>query len=796
MQIAIDRSSQRTSESATRTSGARAPAPLPVQRRATPPARPPAEPARATLERAFGADVFAGRGHAGAAVGNRATQETLGAQGGSVIQAKTAGPGVGAGSGSDRGAHPTGIPSPVRSKMEAAFGAEFSGVRVHPRSSRAVELGALAYTQGEHVHFAPGQFQPESPAGQALLGHELAHVVQQRQGRVQATRQLKPHVWINDSSQLEQEAEALGRRAARGETGLTSAPRVGGPGREVIQGAFTAHAVVEGNNESAYAATDVNIADLKMSKKMRPPTKLKTAQGSHILAWELKVREWSALFVGACEAVLDKLLEQIKTDEKYDEESDTQKERPHLRHEVEWLTEAAQKLPLSGWTRYVSHVVTQYIKLYQKSGFTVYGGKVTPKGHGESSVLYNLDKWAKTLTGVTAEQVAEQAIDLVDVRSVVAEGSKYKALHNLVDALFTLFPQLFNNKLLYKPTDRQLAGLAYSYSKDELKHLLATGSTLEPTRDPPPGLPTSSATSIVPKPDEVDTAMASEPFVARARAELKSGRSSSEQFQPTDVTVKDVALADERPDTQFRGVQGSHTIAWSLERRAWRRLFGDGQSLSDVRKGLDKTLNEDEKSAKDMVAAGDTDKASGDRTALMGEVSSALSAKSLAEWTELLDNWIERYVSIYQRSPFATFNEVASTGDSTPRGHGEGKALAKLQQWEDILAGGRSLPTTVMPDTVAVNALALLDLGETAGVRTRLSSVLDDLTTRWKEDFERAFPNVFNTYKTDIEAALDEEKTDTGRALPALDKRDRKPPKRPGDGDPGTSSTGKRKKTG
>ena len=167
MQIAIDRSSPSISRSAHRTSRARAAAPPRAQTRALPQARPPAEPARATLERAFGPDLFAA----------------------------------------------TGIPSPVRAKMEAAFGADFSGVRVHPRSSRAVELGALAYTQGSEIHVAPGQWAPETRQGQELLGHELAHVVQQREGRVQATAQYKG-VALNADSRLEAEADAMGRRAA------------------------------------------------------------------------------------------------------------------------------------------------------------------------------------------------------------------------------------------------------------------------------------------------------------------------------------------------------------------------------------------------------------------------------------------------------------------------------------------------------------------------------------------------------------------------------------------------------
>jgi Domain of unknown function (DUF4157) len=118
------------------------------------------------------------------------------------------------------------MPDAVRAKMERSFGADFSQVRVH-EGPHVAGLGALAYTQGTDIHFAPGQYQPESQHGQALLGHELTHVVQQSQGRVAATRQAKG-VRINDDAALEREADELGARAARGEpvdANAAAAPR-------------------------------------------------------------------------------------------------------------------------------------------------------------------------------------------------------------------------------------------------------------------------------------------------------------------------------------------------------------------------------------------------------------------------------------------------------------------------------------------------------------------------------------------------------------------------------------------
>ncbi len=106
------------------------------------------------------------------------------------------------------------LPLPVQNKMEATMGADFSNVNIHPNSQQAQEVGALAYTQGNDVHFAPGQFDPNSQKGQSLIGHELAHVVQQRQGRVQATTQAKG-LPVNDDPALEKEADVIGEKAAQ-----------------------------------------------------------------------------------------------------------------------------------------------------------------------------------------------------------------------------------------------------------------------------------------------------------------------------------------------------------------------------------------------------------------------------------------------------------------------------------------------------------------------------------------------------------------------------------------------------
>ncbi len=69
------------------------------------------------------------------------------------------------------------------SRLGGAFGADFSRVRVHTGEAGAEAAGRLearAFTVGEHVAFAAGEYRPGTLIGDALIAHELAHVLQQQ----------------------------------------------------------------------------------------------------------------------------------------------------------------------------------------------------------------------------------------------------------------------------------------------------------------------------------------------------------------------------------------------------------------------------------------------------------------------------------------------------------------------------------------------------------------------------------------------------------------------------------------
>jgi len=78
--------------------------------------------------------------------------------------------------------------------MEAYFGHDFSGVRVHTDDRAAEAAHAIdsdAFTLGNQVVFAAGRWAPETAAGSRLLAHELTHVIQQRSALAPVTGRLE-----------------------------------------------------------------------------------------------------------------------------------------------------------------------------------------------------------------------------------------------------------------------------------------------------------------------------------------------------------------------------------------------------------------------------------------------------------------------------------------------------------------------------------------------------------------------------------------------------------------------------
>jgi hypothetical protein len=102
-------------------------------------------------------------------------------------------------------ANNTGLPDRLKAGIESLSGMSMDHVKVHYNSAEPAQLNAHAYAQGRAIHLAPGQ--------ERHLPHEAWHLVQQAQGRVRPTMQMKGDTPINDDAALEREADQMGAAA-------------------------------------------------------------------------------------------------------------------------------------------------------------------------------------------------------------------------------------------------------------------------------------------------------------------------------------------------------------------------------------------------------------------------------------------------------------------------------------------------------------------------------------------------------------------------------------------------------
>ncbi|MEL7146865.1 MAG: DUF4157 domain-containing protein, partial [Bacteroidota bacterium] len=109
-----------------------------------------------------------------------------------------------------------GLPSGLKAGLESASGYAMDDVKVHYNSPKPAKINALAYSQGSNIHLGPGQ--------EKHLPHEAWHVVQQKQGRVRPTLQMKTGISVNDDQRLEREADIMGERLASGSVALNKHP--------------------------------------------------------------------------------------------------------------------------------------------------------------------------------------------------------------------------------------------------------------------------------------------------------------------------------------------------------------------------------------------------------------------------------------------------------------------------------------------------------------------------------------------------------------------------------------------
>ena len=99
--------------------------------------------------------------------------------------------------------HPLHMPDELRARLESRTGVDLGNVQLR-ESGQPESIGARAFTRGNVIDFAPGEFQPGTQEGEALIGHEVSHVLQQAGGQVRADSGASP---VNADPSLERAAD-------------------------------------------------------------------------------------------------------------------------------------------------------------------------------------------------------------------------------------------------------------------------------------------------------------------------------------------------------------------------------------------------------------------------------------------------------------------------------------------------------------------------------------------------------------------------------------------------------------
>ncbi|HAS40740.1 MAG TPA: hypothetical protein DCS93_09690 [Microscillaceae bacterium] len=164
----------------------------------------------------------------------------------------------------------TGLPTRLKDGIENLSGYTMDDVKVHYNSSKPAQLNAHAYAQSTDIHVGPGQEQH--------LPHEAWHVVQQKQGRVKPTMQLKGKVAVNDDVDLEKEADIMGAKAQNTKSEAT-------PTRSTMQSEPSADGIVQRviHHNVAQDGTEYWTTDLEVDTITRYDTKEEAQEAEKLI---------------------------------------------------------------------------------------------------------------------------------------------------------------------------------------------------------------------------------------------------------------------------------------------------------------------------------------------------------------------------------------------------------------------------------------------------------------------------------------------------------------------------------
>lgn len=378
----------------------------------------------------------------------------------------------------------TGLPDQLKTGIEHLSGYSMDDVQVHFNSSKPAQLQAHAYAQGTDIHLGPGQ--------ERHLPHEAWHVVQQKQGRVRPTMQLKGKVDVNDDAGLEREADVMGEEARQGtllheplnlvpislDTNLLQRVRV----KEVIQltkrmknaqydhihGALVRveiHPINKKHNTKlSFKKDELFVGKIRVANK-RPDTKFGSlGQKSHTVAWELVRRGVEGMGKRTLNSfinILDELTKSLRMPKKdYDGHNLSEHfdfAKGFISKKIKEISDNSnENLSIGSLYNIFSEILTQFIIAYQLSEDTAfkYGRAI---GKAEAYAIGQIIKKEEKYNSQAPEEKYKETPDINIIKKLIDMPPKnvksidiQKIYHHQGFYMALAFPQVFDkNKEMY-----------------------------------------------------------------------------------------------------------------------------------------------------------------------------------------------------------------------------------------------------------------------------------------------------------------------------------------------------------
>lgn len=615
----------------------------------------------------------------------------------------------------------TGLPDNLKSGIENLSGYSMDDVKVHYNSDKPSQLQAHAYAQGANIHVAPNQ--------EKHLPHEAWHVVQQKQGRVKPTLQLKGKVNVNDDVQLEKEADVMGAKAMQMNTEKTGVSLMSSsanydtktPTSQIVQGAFKYAAAVTLDRDTKVSDThtdDLQIDSIALPETFRPPTKYGDTQQSHSVSWTLLKRGYTSVHDLPMNTFIDNHLihdwNALRAQKVHMNVGDFTKTTAYqrLNQYLDTYTQAHfqtlktnQEAPLIIQNE-IRKAVSDYFIAIQLAPLSTHTGHIldlggtniqgfTPVSHGEPAANKKLTKIENELTVASAATETQKAEVIEKVRAYWDPGVGNQGGINDPTAVTLIATKLHTSLERSFPKIWRLYGAAISTAittpdTDEATTIIGTHPT---EANDLTAAKVTDATDINP---------------VKFHAQIQtSDRRALAHLPPTvgvsDLKITSIHLPDDRPLTKYgKSGQKSHTVAWTLTLQAITKAAA-GKNLKTFfqymlhRWGVLNTQDwaKAAKQVLDKKTMYSHNANSARLTTLHGWIAPAIAElttaitggpKSDLQWTQLIQDNLSQYFEVSASAPLTTYK------DGVPGGHGEADANEHLGNLETDVAGHGSSP--------------------------------------------------------------------------------------------------------